>query len=54
VVVATIDHDDFGVAMSRRFCCRNSGEAPADYDDLRPLGAARHCRRRLLLRPGNV
>ena len=54
VMIAPINHDDFGIAMAQRFCCRNSREAPADDNDLRPLGAAPHCRRRLLLRPGNV
>ena len=30
VMVATIDHDDFGIAMSQRFCRGNTGEPAAD------------------------
>ena len=37
VMVAPIDHDDFGIAVSQRFCCGNSGEATADDHDPRLL-----------------
>jgi len=45
VMVAPIDHDDFGIAVSERFCCRNSGEAPANNHDARLIVTKLHnCR----------
>ena len=39
VMVSTIDHEDFGIAMSQRFCRGNTAEAAADNHDARLIVA---------------
>ena len=47
-MVATIDDDDFGIAMSQSFCRRNTSEASADYHNARLIVTHLHLGRRLL------